>query len=194
LILNDAELMSRPLVVKTIGLGLGPILTLTGTSLGFVKFFEEFIERCMFKWEITLADRSTVSVDLFNNEGVQAWLTSIAWTESLMFSVSLFYVTASVCWMGLLYRYAKLDAFAIHRAVLVGLETDTDDADATPATQSTAVFELMPTTGLGRDVQTPTGACTWPDTTLSTQMPTNNPDNHKQTAPRVHIISVRDKT
>lgn len=128
LILNDAELMSRPLVVKTIGIGLGPILTLTGTALGFVTFFQEFIARCMFKWELTLAGRSKDSEELFSGDGVQSWLTSVAWTESLMFSITLFFFTTSVCWIGLLYRYAKLDAFAVHRAVLVGLEVD-DEVD-----------------------------------------------------------------
>jgi hypothetical protein len=64
---------------------------------------------------------------MFAVDHVQSWLTSLAWSESLMFSESLFFFTTSVSWIGLMYRYAKLDAFAVHRSVLVGLEVDDDE-------------------------------------------------------------------
>jgi hypothetical protein len=58
LVLNDSELMSSPLVVKSIGIGLGPLMTLNGTAVGFVMFFEEFIARCILQWELTIASRT----------------------------------------------------------------------------------------------------------------------------------------
>lgn len=47
-----AELMSQPFVIKSVGLGLGPLLALTGVATNFIIFVEEFITRVLLKLEI----------------------------------------------------------------------------------------------------------------------------------------------
>lgn len=50
------------------------------------------------------------------------FLATMGISEGLAFGVTLFFFTAAVCWIGLLYRYMALGAFSVHRIVLKGLE------------------------------------------------------------------------
>ena len=53
---------------------------------------------------------------------IYSFLSTVGISEGLAFSVTLFFFTAAVCWIGLLYRYVTLNAFSVHRSVLKGLE------------------------------------------------------------------------
>ena len=55
--------MSQPLVVKSIGIGIGPLLSLTGTLGSFLLFFEEFITKSLFKWQLGVIDKKVYEND-----------------------------------------------------------------------------------------------------------------------------------
>lgn len=55
--------MSQPLVAKSVGTGIGPLLSLTGTFGSFLLFFEEFITKCLFKWQLEVLDKKVYEDD-----------------------------------------------------------------------------------------------------------------------------------
>ena len=55
--------MSQPLVMKSFGIGIGPLLSVTGTFGSFLMFFEEFITKCLFKWQLEVMDKKVYESD-----------------------------------------------------------------------------------------------------------------------------------
>jgi hypothetical protein len=72
-----------------------------------------------------------------DSAAMNAWLMSIAWSEALYFGINLFFFSIAVCWLDILYRYIRLDAFAPVEATLeehkmIEEHKTIDDADKNP--------------------------------------------------------------